>query len=334
MSSTQVAYGVARRCFAVAALVAPVLFGCATPPADPAERAAFEQTNDPLEPTNRKILEANMVLDKVLLRPIAKAYVTVLPDDARDALRRVLDNLKEPVVIINNVLQGRAEGATISAARFAVNSTIGMVGIMDVAAKWGLEKQPADFGQTLYVWGLPGGPYLVLPVFGPTDVRDAIGMGLDAYLDPFNYLATKEHLDGVQIGRYVLDGVDKRARVLDVLDDLQKNSLDFYSQLRSLSQQQRASELRRGPAAAPAPNFYNDPEKPAAAPGAATAAPAPAPTKPPHPKPPPPKPPVPAPVSAPAPAVQPPAPAAPPPGPVASSFNDLDEGPLRGSPRP
>ena len=143
VSSTQVAYGVARRCFAVAALVAPVLFGCATPPTDPAERAAFEQTNDPRtdQPQNPR---GQYGPRQVLLRPIAKAYVTVLPDDARDALRRVLDNLKEPVVIINNVLQGRAEGATISAARFAVNSTIGMVGIMDVAAKWGLEKQPAD----------------------------------------------------------------------------------------------------------------------------------------------------------------------------------------------
>src|SRR6185312_4832234 len=101
VSSTQVAYGVARRCFAVAALVAPTLFGCATPPTDPAERTAFEQTNDPLEPANRKILEANMVLDKILFRPVAKIYVTILPEDARDAVKRMLDNLKEPVLFVN-----------------------------------------------------------------------------------------------------------------------------------------------------------------------------------------------------------------------------------------
>jgi phospholipid-binding lipoprotein MlaA len=269
------ASGVVCRCLVLAALLAPTLFGCATPPTDPAALAAFVQTNDPLEPTNRKILEANMVLDTILLRPVAKVYVTILPEDARDAVHRALDNLKEPVLAVNNVLQWRPESAGIGVGRFAINSTIGIVGLLDIAKKWGLERQPADFGQTLYVWGFESGPYLVLPVFGPSNVRDAIGTGVDAYIDPFDYLATKEDLDGVQIGRYVLDGIDQRARVLDVLDDLQKNSLDFYAELRSLSQQQRATELNRGKAPETTPNFYTDPGKPAAATPASSAAPAP-----------------------------------------------------------
>lgn len=260
-----------RRCLMVAALLAPILAGCATPPTDPAALAAYEQTNDPLEPTNRRILEANMALDTILFRPIAKVYVTILPEDARDAVKRALDNLKEPVLFVNNVLEGRPESAEIGVGRFGINSTVGVLGLFDVAKKWGLDRQPADFGQTLYVWGFKSGPYLVLPVFGPSNVRDAIGMGVDAYIDPFDYLATKEHLDGVQIGRYVLDGIDQRARVLDVLDDLQKNSLDFYAELRSLSQQQRASELNRGKTPETAPNFYKDPEKAGASPSAASA---------------------------------------------------------------
>jgi phospholipid-binding lipoprotein MlaA len=329
VSFPSTAFVIARRCLAVTALVAPTLFGCATPPTDPAALAAFEQTDDPLEPANRKILEANMVLDTILFRPVAKVYVTILPEDARDALKRLLDNLKEPVLAVNNVLQWRPESAGIGVGRFGINSTVGVLGLFDVAKTWGLERQPADFGQTLYVWGFRSGPYLMLPVFGPSNVRDAIGMGVDAYIDPFDYLATKEHLDQLQIARYVLDGVDQRARVLDVLDDLQKNSLDFYAELRSLSQQQREGEVTRGKALETTPNFYTDPGKPAAS------APAPAPNfysdpgapAAPSPKP---APAAKAPRPAPAPAAMaPPTPLGP--TPARPAPGEFEEGPLRGS---
>lgn len=263
MTVTLARPGAATRAAAAVALLASLLGGCATPPTDPAERAAFEQTNDPLEPTNRAIFDANMVFDELLMRPVAKVYVTIIPEEGRQAFRRVLDNLKEPVLVVNNVLQGRFDSAGISVSRFAINSTIGVVGLFDIAKKWGLDRQPADFGQTLYVWGLPEGPYLVLPVFGPSNPRDGIGMAVDAYMDPFNLLATSQAVDELQISRFVLDGIDQRARVLDVLDDLQRNSLDFYAQLRSLSRQTRAAELRHGEAPPPEPNFYDDPGKPA-----------------------------------------------------------------------
>ena len=253
----------ALRCaagFVMAALVA----ACATPPADPVERVAFEQTNDPLEPLNRQILDFNLFLDRILLKPVTKVYIAIVPEEGRDAMRRALDNMKEPVVLINNILQGDLERAGITVQRFVVNSTVGMGGLVDVAKQWQLNKQTGDFGQTLFVWGLAEGPYLMLPLLGPSNPRDGIGMGIDAYIDPFSYLASAKGLDEIQISRFVLGGIDERARNIEVLDDLEKNSLDFYAQLRSLWQQKRAAELRRGTAPQPGAGFYDDPAKAAA----------------------------------------------------------------------
>jgi phospholipid-binding lipoprotein MlaA len=250
----------ALRC-AAGLVLACLLAQCAAPPKDPVERAAFEQNNDPLEPLNRQTLDFNLFLDRILLKPATKVYIAIVPEDGRDALRRALDNMKEPVVIINNVLQGELERAGITVERFVVNSTVGLAGLVNVAKNWGLEQQTGDFGQTLFVWGLPDGPYLMLPILGPSSPRDAVGMGIDAYIDPFSYLASKKGLDEIQISRFVLGGIDERARVMDLLDDLEKNSLDFYAQLRSLAQQKRAAELRRGTAPQPGAGFYEDPGK-------------------------------------------------------------------------
>jgi phospholipid-binding lipoprotein MlaA len=250
----------ALRC-AAGLLLAALTGACAIPPADPAERVAFEQTNDPLEPLNRRILDFNLFLDRILLKPVTKVYIAIVPEDGRDAVRRALDNMKEPVVLINNVLQGELERAGITVERFVVNSTLGVGGLMDIAKHWKLEKQTGDFGQTLFVWGLAEGPYVMLPILGPSSPRDAVGMGIDAYIDPFSYLASAKGLDEIQISRFVLGGIDERARNIDVLDDLEKNSLDFYAQLRSLVQQRRAAELRHGAAAQPGAGFYEDPAK-------------------------------------------------------------------------
>ena len=251
----------AALCCAAGLLLAALTGACATPPTDPAERVAFEQTNDPLEPLNRQILDFNLFLDRILLKPVTKVYIAIVPEEGRDAMRRALDNMKEPVVVINNVLQGDLERAGITVERFVVNSTLGIGGLVDVAKHWQLEKQTGDFGQTLFVWGLDDGPYMMLPLLGPSNPRDAIGMGIDAYIDPFSYLASAKGLDEIQITRFVLGGIEDRARVIDVLDDLQKNSLDFYAQLRSLSQQKRAAELRHGAAPQPGAGFYDDPAK-------------------------------------------------------------------------
>ena len=256
-------------------MLAALLGGCATPPTDPADLAVYEQNNDPLEPLNRKIFTLNLALDHAVFRPIAKAYVFVVPDDGRTAVHNVLDNLKEPTVFFDNLLQGEFKRAGITFSRFAINSTVGWAGIFDIATRSGIERQPADFGQTLYVWGIKSGPYLILPVFGPSNPRDAIGQGVDSYADPFTIWANDHGITEATTTRLLAGGVDDRAQVLDILDDLEKNSVDFYAQLRSLAQQNRAAELNHGTAPTATPNLYNDPGTAAAtpAPAAPTAAP-------------------------------------------------------------
>jgi phospholipid-binding lipoprotein MlaA len=243
----------------VALGAAALLVGCASQPGEPDPRIAAEPNDDPLEPVNRQIFEVNQIFDRILLKPIAKGYVAVVPEEGRDAVRRVLDNMKEPTVFFNNVLQGELERAGITAGRLVVNTTVGLGGLVDVAKDLGMPRQPADFGQTLFAWGVSEGPYLVLPILGPSNPRDAIGMGVDSYADPLSLLSRLKGVEEVSIGRFVADGIDQRARVLDVLDDLEKNSVDYYAQLRSLAQQHRNSDLRRGAAPEPSTNFYQDP---------------------------------------------------------------------------
>ena len=261
-------------------MLAVLVGGCATPPTDPAELAVYEQNNDPLEPLNRKIFALNLALDHAVFRPVAKAYVFVVPEDGRTAVHNVLDNLKEPTVFFDNILQGEFKRAGITLGRFAMNSTVGLAGIFDIATRNGIERQPADFGQTLYVWGIKSGPYLILPVFGPSNPRDAIGQGVDSYADPFTVWANDHGVTELTTARLLVGGVDDRARVLDILDDLEKNSVDFYAQMRSLAQQNRAAELNHGTAPTATPNLYNDPGSPAAAPASVTPTPAPPATKP------------------------------------------------------
>jgi phospholipid-binding lipoprotein MlaA len=142
----------------------------------------------------------------------------------------------------------------------------------------GVERQPADFGQTLYVWGLPSGPYLILPILGPTDPRDAVGSTVDSYADPFTIVANQYGITELTTTRFIVGGVEERGRVMDVYDDLEKNSVDFYAEMRSLWQQHRDAELRNGKTPDTAPGLYDDPgvpakpAPPAAKPGAGSTA--------------------------------------------------------------
>jgi phospholipid-binding lipoprotein MlaA len=225
------------------------LGGCASVPTDPAARAEFDRTNDPLEPMNREIFDFNLFVDRVALKPIAKGYIFVLPEGARNATRNLLDNLGEPIVFANNVLQGEFKRAHDTLARFLMNSTFGIAGMMDLASQAGLEKQTGDFGQTLYSWGLADGPYLVLPIFGPSNPRDAVGLGVDSYADPWGHMVSNYHYWYVNLMRGALDGIDQRSRNIDTFDELQRNAIDFYAELRSLFRQRRAVELRHGQSA-------------------------------------------------------------------------------------
>ncbi len=207
-----------RTSFATALFVATALVGCATPPTDLAARAAYEQSNDPLEPLNRKTFALNQSLDKWFFKPTAQAYVAVLPGDARKAVHHMLDNMKEPTLFFNNLLQGQFERASITLGRFVVNTTVGFGGMVDVMTLSGVERQPADFGQTLYVWGVPSGPYLILPILGPTNPRDAVGSAVNSYDDPFTILANDHGVTELTTARFVVGGIEERASVLDELE--------------------------------------------------------------------------------------------------------------------
>ena len=245
------------------------LSACATPPKDPAARADFEATNDPLEPMNREIFDFNRFLDRILIKPVAQGYRTVLPQFSRDAIRHFLNNLGEPVIFANDVMQGEFKSAHDTFARFLINSTFGVGGLRDLAGETGLDRQSGDFGQTLYTWGAPDGPYLVLPIFGPSNPRDAVGMGIDGVMDPFGYLAgAYGAANSATIARFAASGVDLRSRNIETLDDLERNAIDFYAQIRSLSRQHRADELRHG-RPGPMPNLDTSEYPPSSAVAAA-----------------------------------------------------------------
>jgi phospholipid-binding lipoprotein MlaA len=223
-----------------------------------AARAQQEDMNDPLEPMNRVFFDFDMFLDRILLKPVAQVYVAVIPPPGQHAVRHVLTNMNEPIVFANNMLQGQFHRADVTVGRFLLNSTFGIAGIFDWATDSGLPRQNGDFGQTLYVWGFDSGPYLFLPLLGPTNPRDAIGYGVDSYADPVGYAFWNAGgLRWVSFTRFGLDTVDSRAQQLDTLDELEKTSIDFYATIRSLSRQHRAVELRHGEPA-PLPKLESD----------------------------------------------------------------------------
>jgi len=249
-----------RLLLALAPLV--LLTGCATVPSDPAARVAFRANNDPLEPFNRKVFAVNEAVDRALLKPIAKGYVRAIPQGGRDSIRNFLSNVHDPVVLVNNLLQAQFKRAGITLARFLVNTTAGIAGFADVAKGEGLPEQTGDLGQTFHAWGVPEGPYLVLPLMGPSSPRDAAGLGLEVYLDPFRYVASDEDFPSVAVyAPAVVGGIDLRSRNIDRLEAIEKDAIDYYASLRSLYRQNRAAELR-GDATPVAPQpegLYDDP---------------------------------------------------------------------------
>jgi phospholipid-binding lipoprotein MlaA len=239
------------------------LAACATVPTDPAQRAAYDEANDPLEPLNREIFDFNLFLDRNFFKPVAQGYVYVVPEPGRKAIRSALDNMNEPVVFVNNMLQGEFKRAGITAFRFMGNTMMGVGGLIDVAATAGAEKQTGDFGQTLFAWGVSDGPYLMLPLLGPSNPRDGIGLGVDSFISPYQYILDPGPSNWFSLGRFVVDGVDKRAQVLDELDKIERSSIDFYAQIRSLSRQKRTEELYHGNPPMPKmdEDLYTDPAK-------------------------------------------------------------------------
>jgi len=226
------------------ALSAMLLASCASKPAD--------GTNDPLESINREIFDINMALDRAILRPVTQAYVDFVPDPIRDMIHNLLFHLKEPVTLANDLLQGEWDRAGQTSARLVTNTIIGF-GMWDVMTSSGAEGHKEDFGQTLAVWGVPDGPYLVLPLLGPSNARDTaaeVAQFVYPFLDPIPHVMD-EHLGFwpkfyINGTRATFTALDKRAQVLGKLAELEKTSLDFYATIRSLYRQKRADEIRNG----------------------------------------------------------------------------------------
>ncbi|MCK5297050.1 MAG: VacJ family lipoprotein [Alphaproteobacteria bacterium] len=226
------------------------LTGCAVAPKDDTEALAeFKETNDPLEPTNRAIFAFNKIIDTIVVKPVARGYRLATPQFARNGVNNLLSNLSSPVVFANDVLQWKLKESGETLGRFVLNSTVGIAGLFDVATEMGIPKHKEDFGQTLAVWGVGEGPYIVFPFVGPTNPRDIAGEAVDFFLDPFNYIVNHTDKETLENAGYVRAGmrvVAKREKMLDPIDDLERNSVDFYVTMRSFYRQYRNGLIKDG----------------------------------------------------------------------------------------
>lgn len=206
--------------------------------------------NDPLEPVNRAVYGVNQAVDYVLLRPLAYAYRDGLPDPIQERIGNTLRNLASPVVLANDLMQGEWDRAWTTFMRFLINSTWGLAGLHDIAAPMGFKRHDEDFGQTLATAGVGEGPYLVLPLLGPSNARDAVGRAVDWAMDPVRILAAAKNWDEFQWTRTGLTIVDARASLIDPINEIERSSLDTYVALRSMYRQRRAAEISNQPAGA------------------------------------------------------------------------------------
>ncbi|WP_415321077.1 VacJ family lipoprotein [Candidatus Pelagibacter sp. Uisw_092] len=203
---------------------------------------------DCFEGLNRATFSLNQGLDKVIFKPVAKGYRN-LPAPVRSGTSNVLDNLSSLITIPNNFLQGEFKTAGVNTGRFVVNTTLGILGIFDVAKKMGFsEYEKEDYGQTLGVWGVGAGCYVVLPVLGPSTIRDTVGsfinvLGGDPYYNASTHGNNEYLSDSIYMTTKIVSGVDFRARNLESIDNLEKNSLDFYASVRSLYLQDRQQKI-------------------------------------------------------------------------------------------
>lgn len=234
--------------FAASLLVLAMAAGCATPPpdSDPEAVAEWEQVNDPIEPFNRAMFDFNDTLDTYAIRPVAEGYRTYVPEFPRERIHDFLSYLHSPLIFVNDVLQGESDRAVQTFFRAAFNTTFGLLGLIDFASAAGIPAHEEDFGQTLAVWGIGEGPYLVLPLLGPSNPRDAFGLAVESYADPISITLGNIHYGDVGWGRTALDGLDRRTAMIEPLDDVKRTSLDYYASLRSLYRQHRAAEIANG----------------------------------------------------------------------------------------
>lgn len=213
---------------------------------------------DPWEGYNRKIMSFNEAVDDAVLKPVAEGYRYITPDVVRDGVSNFIDNLKQPLYFANNILQGDLEGAGTNLKRFMANTLIGVAGIFDVAGSEGMENDKEDFGQTMAVWGVGSGPYFVLPILGPSNIRDTAGMGVTMQVDPINTYADTHGEDSFPVYRTAMNGISAREEHLETLDSLKETSIDFYSTMKSIYHQRRRDAISDGSYIPDFPEFEDD----------------------------------------------------------------------------
>jgi len=205
------------------------------------------EAHDPMEKMNRSTFERNQRLNRAIVYPVAKAYINTVPEPVRNSVDNFTQNLSEPMTFANNVLQLRVGAAVATLGRFTLNSTVGVGGLFDVASKHDLPEQSGDFGQTLYVWGMRKSPYLVVPLIGPTNVRDLLGTTVDvAATIPAGGLLPTQYataVNNVSVAGTVTTPMSKLGEA-DQLKQLEDSSIDPYTMLRSTVQQKRQAELQ------------------------------------------------------------------------------------------
>ncbi len=210
----------------------------------PEKIAQVEETNDPFEPANRYIFEVNRFLDEFMLKPAAAWYNAALPQPAQDSVQRFFANLRLPWTAVNDFFQGRPDRVYMAAMRFVINSTVGILGLFDVATGWGFPHHDEDSGQTFSAMGAPEGPYLMLPIFGPSNPRDAFGLVIDYLVDPVNIIGRNNGIDSISTIRGGTTAIDNRNRNGQVIEDLEKRSTDFYATVRSVYRQRRDAQIQ------------------------------------------------------------------------------------------
>lgn len=201
----------------------------------------IEEIYDPLEFLNRRIFWFNDKVDKMALKPLAKGYRWVVPRWGRDRVHSVLENLSTPIYFFNAVMQGDVDQSFTSFWRFFMNTSFGIGGMFDIATLTSLEARQEDFGQTLGFYGMGPGPYLVLPILGPSTLRDATGRFVDSTVDPFNYVDQEFILT-----RHAVGAIDTREGLLEVIDQIEENSIDPYASMRSIYLQNQDEKVRNG----------------------------------------------------------------------------------------
>ncbi len=213
------------------------------------EKAAADTTSgseaDPWEKFNRRSFKVYLFFDDYIIVPAAKTYRAVSTKKSRKGIRNFLSNAQGANIIFNDLMQGEFKRAGQTASRFVINTTIGFGGFGDPASNLGIPAHSEDFGQTLAVWGAPSGPFLFLPIFGPSTIRDGIGLGVDVAADPLLWMRS-DPATYARFSRFGMMAISRREPVIEPLEDIRRTSLDYYASLRSFYLQARTREINNG----------------------------------------------------------------------------------------